>query len=259
MRKRCKTPSSTGYAKYGAKGIEVCKEWDDYLTFKKWALENGYTDDLTIHRKNRKGNYEPDNCEWLPWDEHAKKDKVGVELPPKKLLTAWGETKSRRQWVKDGRCPHKNSLLLKDRLRHGWSPEDAISIPKDVGGRDIRSDKYTAWGETKSIRQWLEDKRCKCHSEFALYARFHSNYWTPEQAITTPVPEPEERAKLIGEKKANKYECWGEEKTLNEWVKDKRCKATRSALYQRLVKGIDIEVALTTPSYKGNKFNKGAK
>lgn len=62
---RCKKPSERSYKWYGALGIKVCDEWGDYLTFKNWALSNGYADNLTIDRKDYNGNYEPNNCQWL--------------------------------------------------------------------------------------------------------------------------------------------------------------------------------------------------
>lgn len=42
MIQRCHNPKSSGYAKYGAKGIKVCDEWlNDYEKFKEWALSTG--------------------------------------------------------------------------------------------------------------------------------------------------------------------------------------------------------------------------
>lgn len=257
MRKRCNTKSSTGYCRYGARGIEVCKEWDSYKLFKVWAYSNGYSESLSIDRVNPNGNYCPENCRWIPLSENVRIANLGKVLKPKKYLTAWSETKGLKDWVQDCRCQHHEYLLLKDRIRSGWSAEEAISIPKNVGGRGVHVDKYTCWGETKSISQWIEDGRCKCSSAFSLYYRFNSPHWTPEKALTVPVSTPEERAKLGTKNRAKHYLCWGEKKTLREWVQDDRSKCTLSALMQRLNKGVDIETALVTPSHKGNKFNRG--
>lgn len=65
---RCKDKS---LAYYGAKGITVCKEWEDFDTFKAWALDNGYKPKLTIDRINSDGNYEPSNCRWLTHSENS--------------------------------------------------------------------------------------------------------------------------------------------------------------------------------------------
>lgn len=72
MRSRCSNPKTTHYASYGGRGITVFEEWDkDFLIFKKWAMENGYHDGLTIDRINVDGSYTPDNCRWIPFAEQS--------------------------------------------------------------------------------------------------------------------------------------------------------------------------------------------
>lgn len=65
MKKRCYWENYKYYHLYGGRGISVCNEWkDSFENFKKWALNNGYSDDLTLDRINNDKNYEPSNCRW---------------------------------------------------------------------------------------------------------------------------------------------------------------------------------------------------
>lgn len=72
MLTRCYNKSDKGYVNYGGRGISVCDEWkNDFLSFYKWAMENGYQDDLSIDRINNGGNYCPKNCRWSTPKEQA--------------------------------------------------------------------------------------------------------------------------------------------------------------------------------------------
>ena len=71
MRQRCTNPRTTNYHNYGGRGIKVCEEWNDFVTFKEWSLANGYAEHLTIDRINNDGNYEPTNCKWSTYKEQA--------------------------------------------------------------------------------------------------------------------------------------------------------------------------------------------
>lgn len=74
MRTRCRTASVGPHWKhYGGKGVRVCAEWQSLERFRTWALSHGYTDSLTIERKNSDGDYCPENCEWITQAENSRR------------------------------------------------------------------------------------------------------------------------------------------------------------------------------------------
>lgn len=72
MRHRCNNPNNNGFPAYGAVGITLCKEWEDFLVFKEWAVANGYAEHLTIDRKDNEQGYSPDNCRWATYETQAR-------------------------------------------------------------------------------------------------------------------------------------------------------------------------------------------
>ena len=63
MHSRCNNPNHHLYKYYGGRGIEVCKEWNDFSVFREWAVANGYTEcdnrrQCSIDRIDVNGNYE---------------------------------------------------------------------------------------------------------------------------------------------------------------------------------------------------------
>lgn len=69
MKANCHSPNAQVYKFYGARGIKVCDEWlNDSDAFRLWALKNGYTLNprsrgTKLLRKDKGGNYSPENCE----------------------------------------------------------------------------------------------------------------------------------------------------------------------------------------------------
>ena len=65
MKQRCNNNNAPNYDRYGGRGIAVCDEWDDdYNNFRKWSINNGYAESLTLDRINNELGYSPDNCRW---------------------------------------------------------------------------------------------------------------------------------------------------------------------------------------------------
>lgn len=93
IKKRCYRKNFWAYDRYGGRGITLCKEWHDYLTFRDWCMNNGYTENLTIDRINNDGNYEPSNCRWVDRKTQAN-NKSNV-----RLISYNGETKNVSQWA----------------------------------------------------------------------------------------------------------------------------------------------------------------
>lgn len=75
------------HRRYNTWNPTICKEWSDYKNFRKWALCNGYNDELTIDRVDNSKGYSPDNCEWITLQENAGKDKVLLSDDEKLLAT----------------------------------------------------------------------------------------------------------------------------------------------------------------------------
>lgn len=77
MHFRCENEKHPNFKDYGGLGIKVCDEWNSLITFGKWALENGYSEDLTLDRIDVNGNYEPSNCRWATRETRMNNRKKG--------------------------------------------------------------------------------------------------------------------------------------------------------------------------------------
>lgn len=121
MKQRCHDKKCINYNDYGGRGISVCEEWNgNYLSFRNWALSNGYADNLTIDRIDSNGNYDPDNCQWNTYKEQSKNKRNSASISTDKSIKIAKSFSSSK--IKYG--------AYYSRIKRGWCISDANNIPK---------------------------------------------------------------------------------------------------------------------------------
>lgn len=120
MRQRCQCPTHKRYPLYGARGVRVCPEWEDFESFRSWALQNGYAPGLSLDRIDNDGDYAPSNCRWATQAQQMN------NTSRTHYLTYRGETRSIREWAD---LRGLNYYTLRSRIRIGWPTRKAIETP----------------------------------------------------------------------------------------------------------------------------------
>ena len=79
MLQRCYNPKAQAYRNYGAIGITVCASWKDaFVTFRDWALSNGYAEGLSIDRIKCATVYSPATCQWTTMTIQLRNQRIKV-------------------------------------------------------------------------------------------------------------------------------------------------------------------------------------
>lgn len=125
MKSRCFYKNDVSYDRYGGRGITVCDEWLTFEKFHEWARSNGYSDNLSIDRIDNDGNYEPGNCRWATTEQQAGNRSTTVRVSRN------GVTKSLMDWCE---LENINRAMVYQRLRRGWSVEEAFNVPPVPSG-----------------------------------------------------------------------------------------------------------------------------
>ena len=142
MKKRCYNPSNQNYKYYGARGITICDEWkNDFKTFKNWALQNGYSDRLTIDRIDTSAGYSPINCRWITQKEQCHNRRSN------RLITYKGKTQTLGKWCEELNLDYKN---IETRInRYHWEAEKAFEVKNN-----FRMVMITYKGKTQKLKDW---------------------------------------------------------------------------------------------------------
>ena len=171
FRHRCNIPTDEAYHNYGGRGIGYAPEWDNYLTFEKWALENGYQQDvgLTLERIDVNKGYTPENCCWADRKRQSNNKRNNL------YFAIDGVTHTLAEWCEIYNVPYARVDARINTL--GWSFEDAL-----FKGRRYSIYTITYKGETKTTKEWA---KLTGLSTDIIRNRL-KNGWTPEEIIETP-------------------------------------------------------------------------
>ena len=121
MRSRCSCVSDPEKKRnYYDRGIAVCKEWDEFDKFFRWAIESGYMNGLTLDRKNVNKGYSPDNCRWATPKQQSNNRRITVKITYK------GRTLSVSEWAGITGLPYH---VVFKRYKNNWTPERIIETP----------------------------------------------------------------------------------------------------------------------------------
>lgn len=130
MKERCYKQYSLSYHNYGGRGIRVCDEWLDlkngHDNFVRWALANGYSDDLTLDRIDVNGDYSPSNCRWVTRSVQARNTRN----------TRYVIYKGVRMCIADAaELSGINVSTIRSRINCGWSGERLFDAVRTVSMR----------------------------------------------------------------------------------------------------------------------------
>ena len=122
MLQRCNDSNHWLYPRYGGRGITVCDEWNgNPLVFKKWAINNGYNETLTLDRIDNNKGYSPDNCRFVTKKENMNNKSNTV------FLTINGEKIALMDAAKKYNIDHTVLSQRVKKLR--WNHTKAVSTP----------------------------------------------------------------------------------------------------------------------------------
>jgi len=145
MKARCYNPNCNNYPRYGERGIDVCCTWrDDFSAFREWAIENGYSEGLTLDRIDNDKGYSPENCRWATQKEQNRNRRDN------RLVALNGEPKPIAEWAEiygiKKATLHKRVVIL------GWTLEKSLSTPPWGD-----PDREPNWSQMKAVQQCDKD------------------------------------------------------------------------------------------------------
>jgi len=116
MRERCHCKTNVNYKNYGARGIGICDEWNEFSRFLS-DMGARPSSDHSIDRIDNNKGYCKENCRW------ATRTQQGNNRRTCYYISAYGVTLSITEWSRVMEVPLKR---YKKRREMGWNDFDLI-------------------------------------------------------------------------------------------------------------------------------------
>lgn len=119
MLARCANARHRFYARYGGRGIRVCKRWAE--SFEAFLSDIGERPEsgCWLDRIDNDGNYEPGNCAWRTPKQQAR------NRSNNRLIACFGREMTLAAWAEETGI---SRALIGHRLRAGWPVNEALTI-----------------------------------------------------------------------------------------------------------------------------------
>lgn len=121
MHRRCSYNKHEAYVNYGGRGIQVCNQWEDFAAFYNWAINNGYSEKLTLDRIDVNRGYGPNNCRWSTRKEQSNNKRNNI------LINYHGKKQPLKRWAEDLNLPY--STLFARIRTYKWPIIRAFETP----------------------------------------------------------------------------------------------------------------------------------
>ncbi len=123
MLERCLNSNSTGFERYGGRGVKVCDRWLGDNGFRNFYKDMGVRPKgFTLDRINNEGDYCPDNCRWATIKSQNRNRRTNV------LINYNGKTQTLVEWSEELGLNY--GMLVMRHYRYGWRGDKLFSKPK---------------------------------------------------------------------------------------------------------------------------------
>lgn len=138
----------------------------------------------------------------------------------------------------------------------GYNEKNCRFVTPKVNSSNKRNNLLlTAWGETKTMTDWIYDERCVVGRACLRNRHYRLKWDNVEDMLSMP---HEERADVSrNNKRTNNFTAFGETKCITDWAKDERCVVTQDALRNRMKRGMSFEDAMTREVPKSARYKNG--
>lgn len=180
IKSRCYNPKNKCYKDYGGRGIIMCEEWLN--SFEQFLEDMGPKPikegiRYSIERNDVDGNYCKENCRWATDLEQARNKRSNH------LITFNGKTQCIAAWSKE-LFPNDAKRLIYERIKNGWSVDDALKKPSDSNNNLYQSCLIKYNGKSQSLIAWAKELYPNSGDSIVNY-RINKG-WSIEKALTTP-------------------------------------------------------------------------